>query len=90
MAARAVHTIEVELDQASAEKLARVLVARGTSASEFFRHAISEASRLDQVARLAAEFRASPLLVPDLETLRREVVEAGCPGEPCPGAESGH
>lgn len=87
MASQTARTIKVELDEASAEQLARVLVARGTSASDLFREAISETSRLDKVARLAAEFRDSPLAVPDLQTLRREVLEAATPGGPCPGAE---
>lgn len=89
MVSRNSHTIEVELDETRAKELARLLAARGTSANEFFRDAIDEASRLERVSQLAAEFRASPLIVPDPQTLRREVLEAACPGEPCPDAEIG-
>ncbi len=86
---RARQTIEVDLDQVRAEKLAQLLAARGKSAEEFFRDAIDEAVRLEQVARLAAEFRAAPLTVPDLQTLRREVLEAACPGDLCLETETG-
>lgn len=84
MTVRTARRIEVRLDDAHAERLERVLAAKGQNVSEFVREAIDQAADAAErrtVSALLASFRAAPLAVPNDEELREELEHSACPGE---------